>query len=90
MARAETDLPRAPEKAAAPIRRPWIVAAVAGVLLPAIAVGLYLRVGEPRSLDPAAIQAAQAAQAAPHENASEDFGGKAERAIADSERALRS
>ena len=68
VARAETELPHAPEKAAAPVRRPWIVVAVAGVLLPAIAVGLYLRIGEPRGLDPAATRAAQAA---PHEGASD-------------------
>lgn len=65
VARAETELPAKPEKPAAPLARPWIVAAVAGVLLPAIAVGLYLRIGEPRGLDPAATQAAAPA---PHED----------------------
>lgn len=64
VARAETDLPRGEEAAQAPARRPWIVAALVGILLPALCVGLYLRLGEPRSLDP---QAAAAPGASPEQ-----------------------
>lgn len=52
--RAAQDLPAAAEKPAPAPRRPWIVATLVGVLLPLGAVALYLALGEPRGLEPAA------------------------------------
>ncbi len=54
VARAEADLPRSPEPATAPARRAWGAAIAAGALLPVAAVALYLALGEPRGLEPAA------------------------------------
>lgn len=67
VARAETDLARGEEEAAPPARKPWIVAALVGLSLPALCVGLYLKLGEPRGLDPQAA-------AAPAESHEQQFG----------------
>jgi cytochrome c-type biogenesis protein CcmH len=59
-ARADAELAQEPERpapAAAAPSRPWIAAVIAGVSVPAIAVGLYFRVGNPAALDPAAAKA---------------------------------
>ena len=45
LAQSEVPAPRAP-------RRPWIVAAVAAVGIPALAFGIYLAVGNPKAMNP--------------------------------------
>ncbi|APV51189.1 c-type cytochrome biogenesis protein CcmI [Betaproteobacteria bacterium GR16-43] len=67
VARADAEIPapapgsNTPNAPIVPPRRPWIVAAIAGVLLPVLAVGLYLGLGNPRGLDPKASVAANPA-----------------------------
>lgn len=41
--------------ALSPASRPWRVAATVGLAIPALAVGIYMAVGTPRALDPAAL-----------------------------------
>ena len=60
-ARAEEDLAAPGETKAGPVRRPWIVAAVFALLVPAVTIPFYLRVGTPAATDPNAIVAGNAA-----------------------------
>jgi cytochrome c-type biogenesis protein CcmH len=59
-ARAEEDLTAAEAAFSAPTGRPWAVAAIFGVLIPAGAVGLYLWVGAPEATDPQRLAALKA------------------------------
>lgn len=58
--RAESDLV-APPPPPPRLQRPWIVAALAAVAVPALAFGMYLAVGNPAALDAKAIAAARTA-----------------------------
>ena len=58
--RAESDL-TGPLPVAAPGRRPWIVAALAALAVPALAFGMYLAVGNPAATDAKAIVATPSA-----------------------------
>jgi cytochrome c-type biogenesis protein CcmH len=59
-ARAEEDLATAAEMPAGPARKPWMVAAFFGLLVPAVTVGFYLWVGTPEATDPKVMAAASA------------------------------
>jgi cytochrome c-type biogenesis protein CcmH len=60
VARADEDLAARGETAPAQPRRPWAIAAIAGVAVPAIVLGVYLAIGSPRALDVQAVAAAPA------------------------------
>jgi cytochrome c-type biogenesis protein CcmH len=59
-ARAEEDLAAAEAAFTVPAGRPWAVAAIFGILIPAGAVGLYLWVGAPEATDPQRLAALKA------------------------------
>lgn len=57
-ARADEDLAAQAESQPAKGGKPWAVAAFFAVLIPAVAIGVYLKVGSPQASDPAALAAA--------------------------------
>jgi cytochrome c-type biogenesis protein CcmH len=59
VARAGEDLGSTEAERAASTGRPWAVAAVAAVAIPAIAFGLYGAIGSPRASDPRTLEAAK-------------------------------
>jgi cytochrome c-type biogenesis protein CcmH len=64
--RAESDL-TAPAPPPAARRKPWIVAGIVAIAVPALAVGMYLAVGNPSASDAAAVAAVEATRAPPSE-----------------------
>ena len=57
--RAADDLSPARPSTAAPARKPWVAAAIAGIAIPALAFGLYLAIGNPGASDLAKLLAEQ-------------------------------
>ncbi len=65
-ARAEEDLAAAPEAPAGQARRPWAAIAFFAILVPVVAVGLYVWVGTPAATDPK-VMAVVSAQPGDHQ-----------------------